>query len=118
MQPGNQRLVHRVRLHALDRLDADDALVLGLVRQHRRARDIADGVNAGHIGLAVAVDHDGAALGLHAELLQPEILDIADDADGRDDALDLICCVPPLPSSIVAATVSPSCRASSPWRRS
>ena len=31
---------------------------------------------------------DGAALGLHAELFQAEVLDVADDADGRDDALD------------------------------
>ena len=84
----DQVLVHRVRLHPLDRLDADDALVLGLVRQHRRTRDVADRVDARHVGLAVAVDHDGAAVGLHAELLQPEVLDIADDADRRDDAID------------------------------
>lgn len=36
----------------------------------------------------MAVDHDGAAVGLHAELLEAEILDIADDADSRDHAID------------------------------
>src|SRR5688572_15863470 len=38
----NQALVHRVRVESLDRLDADHALVLGLVRQHRRTGDVAD----------------------------------------------------------------------------
>src|SRR5438105_8712364 len=32
----NHRLVHRVRTETLDCLDANDALMLGLVRQHRR----------------------------------------------------------------------------------
>ncbi len=34
------------------RLDADHALMLGLVRQHGRPGDVADGVDAGHVGLA------------------------------------------------------------------
>ena len=58
--------------------------MLGLVRQHRRAGDVADRVDARHVGAAVAVDDDGTAIGLDAERLQPEPLDIADDADGRD----------------------------------
>ena len=77
-----------MRVQALDRLDADDALMLGLVRQHRRAGDVADGVDARHVGLAEAVDDDGAALGLHAELFQPEVLDVADHADRGDHAVD------------------------------
>ena len=81
--------------------------MLGLVRQHRRPRDIADGVDARHIGLAIAIDDDGAAIGFHAELFEPEIFDIADHADGRDHAIDGdAICVPPLPSSIVAVTLS------------
>jgi hypothetical protein len=55
---GDLQLVHRCGLQALDGLDADDALVLGLVRQHRRAGDVADGVDARHVGAAVAVDDD------------------------------------------------------------
>ena len=85
---GNLELVEGMRVEPLDGLDADDALVLGLVRQHRRPRDVADGVDAGHVGAAEAVGDDGAALGLHAELLEPEVLDVADHADGRDHALD------------------------------
>ena len=42
----------------------------------------------GTLVLHEAVDDDGAALGLHAELFQAEILDIADDADRGDDAID------------------------------
>src|SRR5262249_35085271 len=79
---GNEALVHRMRLEALDRLDADDTFVLRLVRKQRRARNVADGVDARHVGAAIAVDHDCAAVDLHAELLEPKILDIADDADG------------------------------------
>ena len=35
-----------------------------------------------------------------------QVLDIADDPDGGDDALGRHGCVPPLPSSIVAVTLS------------
>src|ERR1700722_3373748 len=85
----NHVLVHRVRVQALDGFDADDALMLGLVRQHRRPRDVADGVNAGYVGLAIAVDHDAAAIGLDAELFHPEVFNIADHADGRNHPVDL-----------------------------
>src|SRR3546814_1898689 len=45
---GDLLLLHRVDVvEAGDLLDADDALVLGLVGQHRRAGDVADGVDAG-----------------------------------------------------------------------
>src|SRR5580704_3714464 len=85
---GNEPLVDRMRMQSLDRLDADDAFVLGLVRQERRAGDVADGIDAGRAGLADAVNDDGAALGFYAEFFQAEILDIADDADRGDDAID------------------------------
>src|ERR1035441_8745542 len=84
---GNQQLVHRMRLQALDRLDADHAFVLGLVRQHRGACDVADGVDAGHAGLVEGVDHDAAALGFQSKFFQPEIFDVAGDADSGDHAL-------------------------------
>ena len=67
---GDEPLVQRMRMQSLDRLDADDALMFGLVSKQRRARDVADGIDAGHIGAAQIVDHDRAALGLHADLLQ------------------------------------------------
>ena len=84
---GDLRFVGRVRMQALDRLDADHALVLGLVRQHRRPRDIADGVEARHVGLAEAVDDDAAAIGLHTKCFEAKALDIADDTDRRDHPL-------------------------------
>src|SRR5262245_65899874 len=46
----DKALVHGMRLEALDRLDADDTLVLGLMREQRRARHVADGENAGPRG--------------------------------------------------------------------
>ncbi len=85
----DQILVHGMRVEALDRLDADHALMLGLVSQHGRTCDVADSVDARNVGLAVAVDDDDAAVGLHPELFEAEILDIADDADRRDHALEL-----------------------------
>src|SRR4029077_4191595 len=85
---GNEFFVDRMRMQALDRLDADDAFVLGFVGEQRRAGYVADGIDAGHIGLADAVDDDGRALGLYPELFQAEIFDIADDADRGDDAVD------------------------------
>jgi len=79
---GDHLLVHGMRMQALDRLDADHAFVLGLVRQHRRAGDVADGVDAGYVCLAERIDHDAAALGFNAELFEAQIFDIAGDADG------------------------------------
>src|SRR6185437_826363 len=68
---GNFVLVDRVRLQSLDRLDANDPLVLRFMREHRRPGDVADGVNARHIRTAIAVGNNCAALYLHAELLEP-----------------------------------------------
>ena len=62
--------------------------MFGLMRQHGRPSDIADGVDAGDIGSPEAVGLDNAALDRHAELFEPEIFDIADDADGGNHPLD------------------------------
>ena len=119
MQPGILQLVHGVRVQALDRLDADDALVLGLVGEHRRARDIADGVDAGDVGAAEPVGDDAAALGLDAELLEAEALDVADHADRRDGAIEFG--VRPLALAVLDGrddAVGTLRRARRPWRRS
>ena len=71
-----------------DLLDAQHALVAGLVGEPGRAGDVADGVDAGLAGAAPLVDHDVAALDLHAGALEAEILGVAGDADGHDHALD------------------------------
>ena len=45
-----------------DALGDRDALLLGLVREHRAAHDVADRPDVGEIGLALVVDGDEAAL--------------------------------------------------------
>src|SRR5450631_1792458 len=84
----NEVLVHGVRMQTLDGLDAYHALMLGLVRQHRRPRDVAYGVDAGHAGRTIAVDHDAAAVGLDAEFFQSEIFDITGHADRRNHPVE------------------------------
>src|SRR5262249_34585315 len=84
---GYHALVQRVRVEALDGLDATDTLVARLVRQHRRAAHVADCIDAGYAGPAESIGDDDAALGLHTELLEPQALDVADHADGGDHPL-------------------------------
>ena len=49
-----------------------DAFILGLVREHRAAIDIADGEDAGDAGLEVAVDDDAfPVVELHADFASP-----------------------------------------------
>ncbi len=77
-------------MHAIDagdRLDTDDALMAGFMREPGRPGDVADGVKAGRSGAAIFIDHDVAVVDAHALLLQPEPFDIAGDADGEDHAL-------------------------------
>ena len=107
-----------MRVQAFDRLDAERALMFGLVRQHRRAGDIADGIDSRHIGPAQSVVDDHAALGLNAEFFEPETLAIADDANGRNDALgsDRSAVLPP--SSMVAVTLAAFLSSFRPWHRS
>ncbi len=66
--------------------------MLGLVRQHRRPGDVADGPDALDVGGAVFVDDDRTALGLHADGFEANTLDVALDANGRDQlvAADLL----------------------------
>src|SRR5581483_8356071 len=71
------QLVERVRAEPLDGLHTHHALVLGLVRQHRRPGNVADGVDARYVGAPVAVDDDGAAVDSDAQLLEPEAFDVA-----------------------------------------
>ncbi len=84
---GNLLLFHRMGVEALDLFDADDTFMLRLVGKHRRPCHIADGIKAGYIGAAMAVDDDRTLLGLNPQRLEAEILDIAGDADGRDDTI-------------------------------
>ena len=72
-----------------DHLGGDLALGRGDVGQGQLAGDIADGVDAGDVGLQLVVDHDEAALGRDAEVLQAEVLAVRQEAGGEQDALDL-----------------------------
>ena len=63
--------------------------MLSLMRQHRGTSNVANGVDALDIGAAVIIDHDAAAVGFDAEFLKAEILDIALNANSRDNAVDL-----------------------------
>ncbi len=77
-----------------DLLDADDAFMLCLMGEHRGPATAVRSHRGTHIGLAVAVDDDAAAIGLHAERFEAKVLDIALHADGGDqtvrgDRLDL-----------------------------
>ena len=78
------------RMHVVqpgDLLDADHALMARLVREPGRAGEVADRIDARLAGAAVFVDHDMRAVDLHAGAFQPDILHIADDADGGDDPI-------------------------------
>ena len=61
--------------------------MLGLVREHGRPGDVADGIEAGDVGAADAVGDDEALLELDAQRLEAEPVDVADDADGGDQPL-------------------------------
>ncbi len=95
-----------MNVKALDALDTDHSLMFGLVGEHRRAGDIADGVNAGDIGLAEAIGDDAAAIGLNAKLFEPEILSVADDTNAEIIRSAVIVWRAPFSSSSVAVTLS------------
>ena len=75
-------------LHAGDALGDDHAFMHRLVREPGRADEIADRPDAGDAGLAPFVDDDMGAVDLDAGGFEADILDIADDADGEDHAID------------------------------
>ena len=52
---GNDVVIHMPRL-AGQHFGQRHAFILGLVRQHRAADDIADGIDAGHIGFEMLAD--------------------------------------------------------------
>src|SRR5258708_5672705 len=90
---GNVRVVEQVRVLPRDRLCRDDALALALVCEHRRAGDVADGVDALDAGLHLFSDADEPALGeLDALLLEPDVLDVgrASSRDEHDVGLELL----------------------------
>ena len=88
-------------IEALDLLDADDALVLRLMGEHRRPGDIADCINAGDIGAAETVGHDDA-FSTFTPNLRGRDFRVADHTHRRDDAIDGYLFILP-PCSMMAA---------------
>ncbi len=79
---GDHVVVHVAGLAGED-LGHRHALVLGLVRQHRPGDHVADGVDAGHIGLEVRVDDDALpVVERHADGLEAEPLGVGHATDG------------------------------------
>ena len=96
------------RVHVVDPgdpLDADDTFVHRLVRQPRRADEIADRVDAGFAGAQPFVDDDMAPFERDAGVFDANVFDIAEYAGGQDDALDGE--LAPLPSSLDAGGILP-----------
>ena len=84
------RVVVHVTGLAGDDLGDRDALVLGLVREHRPGDHVADRVDAGDVGGEMRVGDDAAALHRDAELGEAEALGVghAADRDEHDVGLD------------------------------
>src|SRR3546814_11518109 len=83
-------------LVARDRLRRDDALMARLVRQPRRSGDVADRPDALDICAAIGIGIDMALGRFDAELFQPAILGVGQDADSNDrgdDIMDRALCV-------------------------
>jgi hypothetical protein len=79
---------------ARDNFRNRNALILGLVRQHRAAHDVADGVDALHIGRKMVVDLDPTAIvDRDACFLQAETFGVGDaaDADQHDVRFQRLC---------------------------
>ena len=62
-----------------------NAFVLGLMRQHRPAHDIADGVDARHVGSEMLVDDDAATLRRDAGSLKSQPRDERTPANRDED---------------------------------
>ena len=73
-----------------DILGDRDALVLGLVREHRAGDDVADRPDAGDLGREVVIGLDLAALvGREADLVEAEAVGVRPAADRHQHAIGL-----------------------------
>jgi hypothetical protein len=86
-----------MRVKSLDRVDADDPFMLGLMREHGRAGDIADRINPRHIGAPHSIRNDNSAFDFHVERFKPQVFDLP-DANGRimrpaSKARNAACCL-------------------------
>src|SRR5581483_1418224 len=67
-----------------------NALVFGLMRQHRARDDIADGPDARDVGRVIMVDNDASALVLlHADAIETKAFGVGHAADGDEHDIGL-----------------------------
>ena len=73
-------------------LHADNAFGRGHVGQRGAGHDVADGVDAGHVGLVEVVDDDAALLHLDAQLFEAQVFEVGLHAHGAQHhvALNLL----------------------------
>ena len=71
---ARDRLVVHVACLSSDDLRNGDTFVFGLVREHRPAHDVANGVDAGHARRELRVDRHTAAIKRDAEFLESQSL--------------------------------------------
>src|SRR5215207_1678698 len=77
---GNSALFQRMGFESLDLFDTDHTLVFRLMCEHGRSSHVSNPINARHIGAAVSINDEQTLFDLDAQLLQSEVLDIADNA--------------------------------------
>jgi hypothetical protein len=66
-----------------DLFDAGDAFFFGFMGEHGAGNDVANGVEAGHVGGEMFVDFDAAALvGFDGDLAEAELVGVGDATDG------------------------------------
>src|SRR5690606_10705360 len=77
------------RVEAREHLRDEDSLLEATVRELQARHDVADGVDAGHGGLQLVVDHHEAAVELHADLFVSEVRGQRAAADGDEQEVGL-----------------------------
>jgi hypothetical protein len=79
-----------VAVPGLDVLDRGDALLLGLVRQHRSECDVADALDVLHGRVELVIDDDTTlVVELHADLVKVKAVGVRAAADGDEDDIGL-----------------------------
>ena len=76
-------------VEARDLLGDEDALLEAAVRELQAGDDVADGVDAGHVGAQAVVGEDEAAVHRDADLLEADARGVRAAADGDEQEVGL-----------------------------
>ncbi len=90
----------------LDGLDTDDALVLRLMGQHRRAGHIADRIDARHVGASIAIGCDDARASIFTPRASRPRFSLLPRTPTAEIMRSALMVLTALPSSTVAVTLS------------